>query len=149
MKSFVFVDLIRDTETIVNYLVQRGALQSTKTCEICGRTMAIQKLTRAINGLCFRCSKCKSQRSIRSNSFIETLRLPLKTIVAMIYFLNLEMLAKHIAEILDLDDHTVLDFAAMMREEKGKHLVATGERLGGDGIRVQVCFVTNFRLMSH
>jgi transposase-like protein len=144
MKFFDFVDLIRDTETVVNYLREKGALQSRRTCENCGRAMTVQKLTRAIDGLCFRCPKCKSQRSIRSSSFIETLKLPLPTIAAMIYFLNLETLAKHIAEILDLDEHTVLDFAAMMREEKGKYLLATGEMLGGDGIRVQVYYHFDF-----
>jgi transposase len=50
----------------------------------------------------------------------------------------MEVLLKHIAETLDLDPNTVTDFAAMLREEKGKDVSRDWQQLGGENGVVQV-----------
>ena len=138
MKFFKFIELIQSKENIIQYLIDQKVIKSSLECNNCRKTMCMQDYTDSIDGKCFRCTKCKSRKSIRTNTFIESFKQPLSTIACMIYFMHLEILQKHIAEILDIDPKTVMDFQAIMREEMGKFLFDHGEMLGGDGIIVQV-----------
>jgi transposase-like protein len=138
MKFFEFINLINDQNALITYLTEHGILKNSVNCQRCGRQMTVQNRNNSIDGQTFRCSNCKSRKSIRAGSFIEDVRLPLQKIASMVYLLNIEILYKHIAEILEINEKTVIDFATRTRKEKAKYLVQNARRLGGPGIRVQV-----------
>ena len=54
------------------------------------------------------------------------------------YLLNADVLLKHIAFMLDLHENTIVNYANLIREERGRDLMEHGEMLGGPGARVQV-----------
>jgi hypothetical protein len=64
--------------------------------------------------------------------------MPLPTFAVVVFLLQAETLLKHIAELLDLSERAVIDCANLVREQFGKYLIDHGERLGGDGVVVQV-----------
>jgi transposase len=62
----------------------------------------------------------------------------LKTFAAILYFHHAEVLQKHIAEMLDVSEHTIVDYSNFIREQCSKVLLNRDEKLGGFGVRVQV-----------
>jgi hypothetical protein len=138
MKFFEFCRLVLDQEELVNYMQRRGVLKRTMPCDKCHGVMSVQRLERAVDGVCFRCARCKTTRSIRSGSFLEYFKMPLPTFAVVVFLLQAETLLKHIAELLDLSERAVIDCANLVREQFGKYLIDHGERLGGDGVVVQV-----------
>ena len=96
------------------------------------------RIPRSLDGMCFRCTKCKAQKSIRAQSFLMDCKLSLPVFASMVYLLQTEMLLKYIAEILDINPHTVTDYANLLREEYGRDLIRDGRMLGGPERRVQI-----------
>ena len=67
----------------------------------------------------------------------------------MLFLYHCETPFKNIAETLEMEADTVTDYANLIREECSRDLLEHAELLGGPGIRVQVCAISNFRLTSH
>jgi transposase-like protein len=141
MKFFEFCSLVSSDVKVLQYLQDQALLKKSINCERCGLKMVSQYCGRALDGVCFRCTGCKSKRSIRSGSFLENSKLSLRVFVSIVFFLQTETLLKHIAEILELSVPTVIDYANLIREQYGKFLLQKGEKLGGIGVRVQVSFI--------
>ena len=100
--------------------------------------MLTQIRPRARDGRAFRCSKCKSEKSIRVGSFLVDCHLALDIFASLVYLLQTDMSFKFIAELLDLRADTVGDYANLLREEYGKDLIENGGMLGGPGRIVQI-----------
>jgi hypothetical protein len=79
---------------------------------------------------------------------LERIKISLREFAAILFFLNAEVHLKHIAEMLELSEKTVIDYAHLIREQYGKYLLDNGSKLGGPGIRVQVRVSSNFRSMK-
>ena len=137
MKFFEFIELIEDKAGLLEYPQGKGVLRRGSFCDVCSRVMGMQESTRTIDGFCFRCTKCKRTKSIRSGSFLEDFKLPIKVVAAIIYLHHMEVLNKHIEEVLDISEDSVIDCLNLMREQCGKMLIEHGQKLGGPGIRVQ------------
>ena len=130
--------MVSSTEKVVEFLREREVLRTSATCSKCVRPMSTQKRRNAYDGICFRCSKCKAEKSIRIGSLLVDCRLSLQVFASLLYLLQTEMPFKFIAEILDLRVDTVGDYANLLREEYSKDLIENGQMLGGLGRIVQI-----------
>jgi hypothetical protein len=133
-----FCKLVASNGEVLSFLREKQVLRSVSHCARCGDEMTTQKLARSQDGFCFRCPRCKTQKSIRVGSFLVDCRLSLPTFASLLYLLQTEAPFKFLAEVLDLKPNTVTDYANLLREEYSRDLLERGEMLGGAGQRVQV-----------
>jgi transposase-like protein len=140
MKFFDFCALISSNECLVAYMQSKNVIASNFNCNRCNLHMNLQKHVNSIDGVCFRCTKCKSRRSVRAGTFMEKSKLSLKVFAAILYFHHTEILQKHIAELLDISLVTLVDYSNFIREQCSKLLNSVDDQLGGPGIRVQVLY---------
>lgn len=138
MDFLSFCSLVSSPSGVLEYLRAQGVLRSTVPCQKCGREMNTQTYSGCGEGCKFRCSKCKTQRSIRFGSFLADCRLSLQRFMSLVYMLQLEVPYKFIAEALQLEADTVTNYANLLREEYGRDLLQNGHMLGGLGHTVQV-----------
>jgi transposase-like protein len=149
MNFFDFCQLIGSKEALIKYFQDNGLLKSEMSCNYCSRRMCIQSYTDSSDGFIFRCNNCKKRRSLRAGTFLERIKISLREFASILYLLNAEIHLKHIAEMLELSEKTIIDYAHLIREQYGKYLLDNGAKLGGTNIRVQVwIFFLNFRLMK-
>lgn len=76
--------------------------------------------------------------SIRKDSFFDTLKLPLKKIISVLYLHNIGVLNNVIAEILAVNRETVGQILMFLREEMSKNLITRNIVLGGPNCVVEV-----------
>jgi transposase-like protein len=138
MLLFDFLDTVTDIRRLILFLRNKNVLPSRTNCNSCNRPMNEQKSTATIDGVIFRCTKCKRTFSIRKGSFFEKSKLELRVIASIIYLLSMDVLQKTIAEMLAINADTVSDMAEWVRQEYTKQLIKEDERLGGVGTIVQV-----------
>ena len=100
--------------------------------------MNLRQFTDCVDGYVFRCPQCKRKTSLRSGSFMENSKISLAEFSAILYFHHLDVLQKDIAEILGLSTNTVTDYSNIIREQCSNVLISEDEKLGGEGVRVQV-----------
>jgi predicted XRE-type DNA-binding protein len=138
MKFLEFTALVASDTAIISYLRENGLLVRSVICERCNKRMNEQVWMESRDGRAFRCTKCKSRKSIRTHSFFARSRLSIQIIACIIYLLSADVLQKTVAEMLDVDKDTVCDFANLLREEMSQKLIRDDEKLGGQGVIVQV-----------
>lgn len=141
MKFFDFCTIVTKSAEVLEYLRHNGVLLETMQCVKCDKAMSTQIHGRSPDGFSFRCCSCKSRKSVRHHSFLADCRISLAKFASLIYLLNAELLLKNIAELLELDDDTVISYANLIREERGRDLIQHGRMLGGEGRRVQVRYI--------
>ena len=61
--------IIGTTDNLVNYLQQRQLLADNQTCTNCGIPMNLRKKANLSDGQNFRCSTCKTTKSLRVGNF--------------------------------------------------------------------------------
>lgn len=137
MQFFYFVFLLNNDDALITYLQGKNMLRVSASCRRCNRSMSIQSSKRHLDGKCFRCTKCKATQSLRAGHFMEKSKLSLKEMAAFLYLHHLEVMQKHICEVLNIAGQTVLDYSNFVREQCGASLRRNSEKLGGPGIRVQ------------
>ena len=137
MLFFEFTKLLNDQLKLILYFQERSLLHKSMVCDRCIKDMQLQEFSHNIDGYCFRCTRCKTRKSLRGD-LLRNSKLDLKTFASILYFHHLEVLQKHIAEQLNITEKTVVDFCHFIREQCSKSLLNSGERLGGVEIRVQV-----------
>ena len=138
MKFLQFCRLVCNSSELVEYMRNARVLRSTINCCQCNHPMTTNKYAQWVDGICFRCSRCKARKSIRSGSFLVDCKIPLQKFACLLFLLDAEVPYKFIAETLEMDGGTITDYANLLREERGKYLLSYGEKLGGIGRKVQV-----------
>ena len=139
MLIFELAEIIISRERIISFLSERGLIKNTILCSQCPtRTMAMQNSSREKNGKIFRCSNCKSTKSIRTNTIFKKSKLDLKIIVSIIYLSSADVLQKTMSEMVGISEKTVSEFTNIIREEYSASFNRQDERLGGTGVYVQV-----------
>lgn len=73
------------TDGIITYLQGKNILASTKTCT-CGVQMNLGTRRDISDGKIFRCSTCKTTKSLRHGSFIDKSNIPFKKWMVLIYW---------------------------------------------------------------
>jgi transposase-like protein len=137
MDFFSFCELISNKNKLISYFQDKNVISRNNICSRCNISMSLQDSSRAVDGVQFRCVRCKSTKSVRNGSFLGKSKLPLKVFAAILFFHHCEILQKHIAELLGISLPTLVDWSNFIRERCSLMLLGE-EKLGGDGIRVQV-----------
>lgn len=138
MLFYEFLNIIQDSTALLRYLRDNHVLKMTLLCIRCSRQMSEQFSEDYVDKVCFRCTRCKTKKSIRTNSFLYNSKLKLKDIASIIYFLLLEVPHKRISEALGINKNTITDFANILREEYSAQMVSITEKLGANDAIVQV-----------
>lgn len=133
-----FVDIIASNECVLHFLREKGVLRGSCLCIQCNHVMSTQAYSAALDGCVFRCSKCKRRKSIRVGSFLVDCKLPLRTFASLVYMLQLDVHYNVISEELEVEAHTVTNYANLLREEYSRNLLEFGQMLGGPGHTVQI-----------
>ncbi|HEX4850162.1 MAG TPA: IS1595 family transposase [Puia sp.] len=100
--------------------------------------MNIQHYTDCVDGYVFRCPQCKRRSSLRSGTFLDRSKISLAEFLAILFFHHLDVLQKDVSEILGFSPNTIMDYSNIIREQCSNVLISEDEKLGGEGIRVQV-----------
>ena len=110
-------DQTRTTEEIIQFLAKRGLLANSNTCDTCQTPRLIYKNTDCKNdGICWKCSTCKSKRSIRHGSFFSKSNLDLRKLTLFSYTWSQDCLQRFCArESGRMDKRTSIDWANFHR----------------------------------
>ena len=70
-------------EQQITFLQQKGLLATNQTCSVCYASMALRDIS---DGSIFRCSACKTTKSLRAGSFFSKSKLPLQKWLVLLYW---------------------------------------------------------------
>ena len=138
MWFFDFMKIVLSQEQLILYFQEKGVLKSTSVCHECEMKMKLQKYAYHIDGYVFRCLKCKRRTTLRSGTFLEQSKLSLPVFAMMLLFHHLGVLQKDIAEMLDLNSNTVVDYSNFIREQCSNVLIRDDEKLGGQELEWRI-----------
>jgi hypothetical protein len=139
MKLFDFVIEYGNELTIVDKLRSEGLLRTTMQCPKCNESMIERKKTLK-DSLAFRCSRraCQLERSIRTGSFFENVRLSLCEAVLLIHLWCAKYSEKLICEEFQFSRPTVIDWFRFCRELCISHYEENAAMIGGQGSIVEI-----------
>lgn len=138
MHFFDFFQAKLSQKELISYFQEKGVLKKNSQCTNCSIGMNLQQFTDSVDGYIFRCPQCKKKISLRSGTFLEKSKVSLAEFSAILFFHHLDVLQKDIAEILGLSTNTITDYSNIIREQCSNVLISEDEKLGGEGVRVQV-----------
>jgi IS1 family transposase len=111
--------LSQDPMHMTLQLQKAGVLHIEEVCN-CGAQMNLNSYEQFNDKICWRCPKkaCKRRRSIRQGSYFENHNLTLGTIFMILYctFKFPKMLAKYIADIVEVSENSLVDWGCYIRE---------------------------------
>jgi transposase-like protein len=126
--------LSKDISQMIIELRRAGILYSEVHCS-CGQAMSVQGRVDILDGQTWRCSKnsCKKRASIRKDSYFSHSNLPLGTMwMIIVCFLKFpKMLNCYLSEILDVSEHTLVNWGNFVRETISHFYLANPLILGG------------------
>jgi transposase-like protein len=125
--------LSSDSSVIITHLQQHGVLHKSINCKKCGQKMMMGVHSRRVDGYSWVCTSCKCRKSIRTASYFEKSMLPLSTIFMVLYcYLKFDkMLQRDIADICDVSETTLVNWANFIRETISHHYLLNPQVLGG------------------
>lgn len=138
MKFLEICKLVSDRDGLLEYCFSVGLVRNTGCCDSCDTRLSLQGDSRSLDGVVLRCPKCKRRVSVRSSTFVGDSKLSLSTVISILYLLKLDVVNSKIAEILGIGEEAVGRLAGRLREHCSKQLAEINEKLGGEGVVVQV-----------
>jgi transposase-like protein len=133
-----FYEMFPNDMSAVEYLLTHNVLHSFSTCDYCEKQMNIQEFKRSMDGYILRCCKCKRQKSIRCNTFLENSKLSAKKFLLLTYFWSNDAPIKQLSTYTGISKRTCVDFANFLREIASWKFQRRDFKLGGVGKVVQV-----------
>lgn len=129
------LQLSDDLPRLILELQRIGALHSKLCCPTCDVNMQIGTNSRyVLDGRCWRCPKkdCKKTISIRRDSYFSKSHLGLGKCFMIIYcYLKFDkMLQKDMAEIIEVSERAIVDWANFIRESISNYFLKNPQRLG-------------------
>ena len=126
-------DQTRTTEETIEYHAKRGLLANSSTCDACQVPRAIHKSSDyKLDGICWRCTRCRSKRSIRPGSFFADSHMDLRQLALFSYCWSQDTMLKFCAkEAGRLAEHTSVDWANFHRDLCCDFLLANPMEVGG------------------
>jgi transposase-like protein len=100
--------------------------------------MKCQKLNRAIDGITFRCTKCKKRISIRTGTYWVDSNLTARQIILLLYFWANKATNAQISEYIDISPRVCVDYLNFIREICSWKILQESKQLGGEGQIVQL-----------
>ena len=123
------------TDNLVNYLQQRELLADRQTCTNCTLPMTLRQKADISDGLIFRCSICKTTKSLRAGSFF---KLTLQKWMVLIYWWVRDYPVSDAAEEAKVGRDTAINVYQWLREVCTTKLLTVPVQLGGPGKVVQI-----------
>ena len=126
------------TENLVSYLQQRQLLPDSQTCVNCTMPMNLGKKADVSDGCIFRCSICKTTKSLRVGSFFSKNKLTLQKWLVLIYWWVRDYPVSDAAEKAQVVINTAINVYQWLREVCSAKLLGMSIQLGGPGKVVQI-----------
>lgn len=124
-------------ENFIQYLKDNGMISSQKACS-CGKEMSIRPSQRAIDGMVWRCHKCKNAVSIRTNTFMEKSKLSVYKIFNLIFDFIFEMPVTSSMSANNVSKVTAIQWYEYCREICSQKLLKDRKKMGGPNHVVEV-----------
>ena len=70
---------------MIPVLVEIGILPRERTCSVCGVGCTLQKYTQSTDGAVFRCRICRTRSSLRRGTFFDNSKLPLSSLMILLF----------------------------------------------------------------
>lgn len=135
---FFFLSLIQSKQNAAQYLQDKMILNRRSTCCKCQRYMSCQTLNESIDGIVFRCTTCKSKRSVRAGTYWQRSKLPPQKILMLLYFWSSKATNSQISTYLKISSTTCVDHLNFIREICSWAMMRVLTKLGGVGKIVQL-----------
>jgi hypothetical protein len=138
MRFLDFAALLRDKASMTAFLREKGLLLREHACSSCMGTMREQALTISPDGSAFRCTSCKTRKSIRSGSVFDHMNISLEILISLVFLMSLEVSQVNLCETLGLSNSTVIFWQSEIRNAYSRHLIMIDGPLGGQGSIVEI-----------
>ena len=122
----------------VSFLQQKGLLASSQTCSACSTSMTLRPKRDISDGYIFRCSSCKTTKSLRAASFFSKSKLPLQKWLILIYCWIRQYPVGDAAEEAKVSRETAINVYQWLQEVCSTKLLAIPIVLGGPQSVVQI-----------
>lgn len=107
---------LHTTESTIEFLREIKLLKSSHLCDNCNIPMILRNYS-SKDGKCFHCKACKKQSSIRDQSFFEKSKLPLHTIVKIMYMWSLGIQSFIVERLFpNISDKSIQDWFSFYRD---------------------------------
>ncbi|VDP40723.1 unnamed protein product [Echinostoma caproni] len=100
--------------------------------------MNIQEFSRSPDGFVFRCTHCKKRMSIRSGTFFEKSRLPLTTLMELMFYFVMEEPVTRAAAMANVSRKSSIQWYTYCRDVCSSVMCSLPTQLGGVGSTVEV-----------
>lgn len=137
---FKLMETVNDPRKLIIFFQNLNLISSSQICE-CRLAMSLVVCKRTSDNYIWRCPKKCKQISIRKESFFERSRLPIKTILTIIYFWIQDIPTNRIKSMLNISKQTLADWNNFLYEICSSSLLALNDEermIGGDGIIVEI-----------
>lgn len=122
----------------ISFLQQKGLLASNQTCSGCHVSMALGHKRDISDAYIFRCSCCKTTKSLRAGSFFSKSKLPLQKWLVLLYWWIRQYPVGDAAEEAKVSREAAINVYQWLREVCSTKLLANPIALGGPGKTVQI-----------
>ena len=138
MKFLHFAKIIASQRATIEFLRSKNLLLRCITCESCRCPMTEQSYSKSSDGYTFRCSRCKSRKSIRSRTIFENAKISFAEVLSIIYLSSLDVIQANIVETLGLNHQTVIVWQHKLRNLYSAKMLSDQTLLGGIGCVVEL-----------
>lgn len=126
-----------EPENVINYLQQHRLLVNNVDCQ-CGNHMNMQRYANCIDGVVWRCSRCKRRISIRQGSVFSGSHLTISQLMSLIFDWVCEVPVTASAPLNGVNSETAINWYESCRQNCTNRLIAMNNILGGPNHTVEV-----------
>ena len=128
--------ITQTVESTNTYLRDHKLLFEGVKCEDCTIWMTeVKNGDRVADGYGWRCSRCRKKKSIRTGSFFEQSKLPMATLLRVMFLFCIDVPLRIATELLhgDISERSIMDWYNFCRDIATGYLLRHPVRLGGNG----------------
>ncbi|KAE8739811.1 hypothetical protein FOCC_FOCC014679 [Frankliniella occidentalis] len=122
----------------LKWLQEVGMITSSYSCSDCNVDMVLGKKNRCQDGSVWRCKRCKNTRTVRSGSWFEKSKMPLRKIVLITYMWAERFSQAQVMRECSISSKTVVDWFSFCREVCTTLMLRYHEPIGGEGKIVEI-----------
>lgn len=137
------------TESSMEFLRGVGIQTSYSFCSDCDKMMSEVIDHSRLDGRVFRCSGCRSTRSIRHDRFLDESKLTLNQFIGFVYLWSNKNTREQMRTFLNLGGKIITKYAELIRGVCSWQLARSDIRVGGFGREVQVDESVFYRAKYH
>lgn len=115
----------------ITFLREWKVLRETMNCHKCTKPMVQEYTTLITDGRRFRCTRCRTTTTIRKHSIFEHSRLPITSLVTLIYLWAMDVPQRVMAQEAGISKRIIVDWCNLFRELISFELINNFKPLGG------------------